>query len=290
MLEMSEIMGEAYDAYTSGGTLGTFFRYPFASAYDAFMQANKKPLSVKQQSIDDVMSFLKKEVFAQSFALYVGNPKMLAESMPKMYDYMNELANKEASDVQTSNEGDVQPVSEFDSQPILREVRTPAASRDAEVGDNVGAGQDGGTGIVQEQAGERVGSAQTEDGDGGGSAAVEPAVLVPPPRSARTAEPTPAEPETQATEEQAPADPTPEPEDTPAPQEPEPRSEEEEQLLNEAVREENKSKFARVKTFLRRQLAPGGLLPESAFKLKIERDSELGAIEIDIASLLGEFE
>ena len=290
MLEMSEIMGEAYDAYTSGGTLGTFFRYPFASAYDAFMQANKKPLSVKQQSIDDVMSFLKKEVFAQSFALYVGNPKMLAESMPKMYDYMNELANKEASDVQTSNEGDVQPVSEFDSQPILREVRTPSASRDAEVGDNVGAGQDGGTGIVQEQAGERVGSAQTEDGDSGGSVAVEPAVLVPPPRSARVAEPTPAEPETQATEEQAPAEPTPEPEDIPAPQEPEPRSEEEEQLLNEAVREENKSKFSRVKTFLRRQLAPGGLLPESAFKLKIERDSELGAIEIDIASLVGEFD
>ena len=51
------------------------------------------------------MDFLKKEVFAQSFALYVGNPKMLAEGMPKMYDYMVSL--RRASDVQTNqNDGE----------------------------------------------------------------------------------------------------------------------------------------------------------------------------------------
>jgi hypothetical protein len=290
LLEMSDIMGEAYDVYVEGGMLGTYFSYPFAYAYDRYKKAADKSLTVRQQAIDNAMDFLKKEVFAQSFALYVGNPKLLAEKMPKMYDYMNELAKKEASDVQTSNEGDGAAQTQPSPDGILPKIRPSAPSRTDAVDDNTGAGQGGGASAVQEQASEVMGGTEREDGDSGGSADLEPQILITPVRRRRQQEPEPAEPEVQATEEQAPAEPTPEPEDTPAPQEPEPRSEEEEQLLNEAVREENKSKFARVKTFLRRQLAPGGLLPESAFKLKIERDSELGAIEIDIGSLVGEFD
>lgn len=296
-LEMSELMAEAYDTYTKGGTIGTYLRYPFAYAYTKVKEAQSKSLSTRQTAIDNAMSFLKKEVFAQSFALYVGNPKMLAESMPKMYDYMHELANKEAGDVQASQEGDGPALSEFDAQPILRNVQALAASGGAEVNADLGAGQGSGAGIVQEQAGQEVGATTQEAGDSGRPAEVDGAQIVPPPRRAEPVVDDEAEQpaesqsaDSQAIEGQETTDPTPEPEDTPAPQEPEPRSEEEEQLLNKAVREENKSKFARVKTFLRRQLAPGGLLPESAFKLKIERDSELGAIEIDIASLVGEFD
>ena len=59
--------------------------------------------------------------------------------------------------------------------------------------------------------------------------------------------------------------------------------------LNRAVREERTfvdSAIDSVKTKFRRYMMPGGLLPESVFKLKIERDSQLGAVEIDIGQLV----
>ena len=58
------------------------------------------------------------------------------------------------------------------------------------------------------------------------------------------------------------------------------------QDLNRAIREEDKTLLDSVKTQLRRYLLPQGLLPDSVFKLKIERDSELGAVEIDIGQLV----
>ena len=284
-IEMSDIMAEAYDAYVGGGTVGTYFRYPFSMAYEKFMEANRSDLIVREVNIDSVMDFLKKEVFAQSFALYVGNPKMLAESMPKMYDYMNELAKKEASDVET-NQNAGEALSEFNARPILREVQSSATSRDLPVGDDRGDGQGSRAGTVQEQASEGMGGTETTERDGRGPVDSE---IVPLP------EPPPAEGDQEAVAQnepqaEAPADPPQEATPEPAP-EPAPRTEEDEADLNARIKEKNKFfSIKNAKKFLRRQLAPGGLLPESAFKLKIERDSELGAVEIDIGSLLGEFD
>ena len=55
--------------------------------------------------------------------------------------------------------------------------------------------------------------------------------------------------------------------------------------LNRAIREEDKTLLDSVKTQFRRYMLPQGLLPDSVFKLKIERDSQLGAVEIDIGQL-----
>ena len=280
-IEMSDIMAEAYDAYVGGGTIGTYFRYPFSYAYDNFDKANKSNLIVREDNIKNVMDFLKKEVFAQSFALYVGNPKMLAESMPKMYDYMNELAKKEASDVET-NENAGETLSEFNARPILREVQSSPTDRDVPVGDDRGDGQGSGTGAVQEQASEGVGGTETTQRDGRGPVDSEIVPLPDPPPAEGDQE---AVTQNEATET-SPEDITPEPAPETAP-----RTEEDEAELNARIRDKNKFfSIKKAKQFLRRQLAPGGLLPESAFKLKIERDSELGAVEIDIGSLLGAFD
>ncbi len=56
--------------------------------------------------------------------------------------------------------------------------------------------------------------------------------------------------------------------------------------LNRAIREEDKTLLDTVKTQFRRYMLPQGLLPDSVFKLKIERDSQLGAVEIDIGQLV----
>jgi len=81
------------------------------------------------------------------------------------------------------------------------------------------------------------------------------------------------------------ADPQPVQQQDPAPEQPSPT-----QDLNAQIREENKPIFERVKKTFRRYLSPEGLLPKSIFEEKIKRDSELGAVEIDIRQLLAQYD
>jgi len=58
----------------------------------------------------------------------------------------------------------------------------------------------------------------------------------------------------------------------------------------ELLTEKNKTLWNRALTQLKRQLAPGGLLPESAFDLKIERDGEINVIEIEVTDRVARFD
>lgn len=60
--------------------------------------------------------------------------------------------------------------------------------------------------------------------------------------------------------------------------------------LNRKIREEHKTAWEKAKTWMRRQFAPGGLLPESIFEEKIKRDSELSVIEFQVEHLVGQLE
>ena len=51
---------------------------------------------------------------------------------------------------------------------------------------------------------------------------------------------------------------------------------------NRIIREEHHGIWWKAKTYAKRQLLPGGLLPKKVFDAKIERDSELGATELDV--------
>ena len=62
------------------------------------------------------------------------------------------------------------------------------------------------------------------------------------------------------------------------------------QDLNAQIREENKPILNRVKKQFRKYLAPEGLLPKEVFEEKIKRDSELGAVEMDIRRILAEYD
>lgn len=59
---------------------------------------------------------------------------------------------------------------------------------------------------------------------------------------------------------------------------------------NRRIREEDVPLWNRAKRILKRGLSPGGLLPDSVFDLKIERDNELQVVEFDSAHLVGSLE
>lgn len=60
--------------------------------------------------------------------------------------------------------------------------------------------------------------------------------------------------------------------------------------LNRRFKEEHKTLAHRVKQSLKKQFAPGGLLPNDVFKEKITRDSQFNAEEFWVRHILGEFE
>jgi hypothetical protein len=60
--------------------------------------------------------------------------------------------------------------------------------------------------------------------------------------------------------------------------------------LNRKFREEHITLLDKSKKWLKRQLAPGGLLPKSVFEEKIRRDSEFEVIEFDVKHLVGQLE
>ena len=63
-----------------------------------------------------------------------------------------------------------------------------------------------------------------------------------------------------------------------------------ERAANDALRERDRPLWDRLTKELRRQLAPGGLLPSAVFKLKIQRDSKFEVTEIDAKNLLAGLE
>ena len=59
---------------------------------------------------------------------------------------------------------------------------------------------------------------------------------------------------------------------------------------NQRIREQHKTVAGKVRTWLKRQLSPGGLLPDAVFQEKIARDSEFEVIEFDIKHMVGQLE
>jgi hypothetical protein len=59
---------------------------------------------------------------------------------------------------------------------------------------------------------------------------------------------------------------------------------------NARLREEDRTLWQRAKQTLQRNLAPQGLLPDSTFAAKIERDNNLNAVEFDLRHLVGDYE
>jgi hypothetical protein len=147
-LDVGEIIGELYQQYTANNPVGKVMLYPFY-----FMQ---KRIQAGPQRTTEALNFLKREVFAQSFALFIADPKALKQYAPKTFAYMQKLRRDEriTNYGQDSNQADI---AQPDNRRVREGVRTPPESG-SPTGDDAGGDRPAsGSGAVQGETGTGVG-------------------------------------------------------------------------------------------------------------------------------------
>ena len=147
------IIAELYDLYTRDTEVGRVFTYPFASV--------QKQVVLKPASSEDAMIFLRAEVFAQAFSLFISNPRILRDQAPLTFAFMQKLRRDERILNYGQNRDEAQ-VAQPDDGPIRTDVRSPAQPRSPPVDGDRGAGSVSGGGTVPGQAGDGMGG-ETDD-------------------------------------------------------------------------------------------------------------------------------
>ena len=163
--EMGPVIHELGQNYLSGTELGQELAYPFGGAFEWI--ANSQPEAMVAQ-----VDRIKKEAFAQAFAIFHSSPELLQEQAPITYNHLEQLLRAQPTEINQDGEADIRS-NETDGIPqdVQGEVRAPAERRGDEVQEQGGAGGDGGSSLDAEQANQRVAeSTQRADGDGSGRA------------------------------------------------------------------------------------------------------------------------
>ena len=158
-LELGDVIHELAQSYQSKNELGREMSYPFGSVFD---WVNATPL--KTEARIDVM---KKEAFAQAFAVFHSNPDLLETSAPLTYNYLVKLLRTQPSENTQNATNDNQAQADVGERGAVQEdVRTSTQPRSSEVSDGEGDRLVSRDGARQEEASEGLGrETQREDGD-----------------------------------------------------------------------------------------------------------------------------
>ena len=153
-LDVGEVIGELYQQYTVDSPIGRVMFYPF-------MSVQRKIAYGTDADIEGALEFLRSEVFAQSLALFIADPKALKQYAPKTFAYMQKLRRDEriTNYGQDSNEASV---NQPDNGPVREDVRTPTESGSPSVDDAGGDGPASGSGAVQGESRTGVGGTPNE--------------------------------------------------------------------------------------------------------------------------------
>ena len=159
-LDVGEVIGELYSQYADDNPVGRVMLYPFSSM--------QQEVAANPQNQEAALDFMRSEVFAQSFALFIADPKALKQYAPKTFAYMQKLRRDEriANYGQDSSQAEV---TEPDTRSVQADVRAPAESGSPTGDDDRGDGPASGSSPVQGETGARVGRAsndQARDDDG----------------------------------------------------------------------------------------------------------------------------
>jgi len=146
-LDVGEVIGEMYRQYTENNPVGRVMLYPF-------YQMQKK-IQANPKRTEKALTFLKREVFAQSFALFIADPKALKQYAPKTFAYMQKLRRDEriTNYGQDSNQANI---AQPDNRRVREGVRTPTESGSPTGDDAGGARPASGSSVVQGETGARV--------------------------------------------------------------------------------------------------------------------------------------
>jgi hypothetical protein len=156
-VELGDVLFELGQNYEQKTELGREMSYPFGHI---FSWVNARP-----DKAESVINVLKKEAFAQAFAVLHSNPELLESSAPTTYNYLVKLLREPSKETNQNAQNDNQAeatVGELGE--VQGEVRSRAESRGVQVQDREGDQLSRGDGARQEQASPIVeGSPERED-------------------------------------------------------------------------------------------------------------------------------
>ena len=200
-------------------------------------------------NLDSVMQLYRKEIFAQAYAIYYSDKEAFKANLPITYEALTREFRNNGNGNQTTDRLE-------ERNGILRPIRTSSRNGGVEVDDTTATGEDRGRGVEGEQTDQGVGrEGEQEDGFGTGRGVLDDDdVFDLPTRTAQEIE----------------------------------RDDE----LIDSVRESTtrfEATKSKARTTFKKYLEPKGLLPETAFDAMIERDGLVGASEIEVRQLLGNY-
>ena len=156
-VELGDVLFELGQNYEQKTELGREMSYPFGHI---FSWVNARP-----DKAESAINVLKKEAFAQAFAVLHSNPELLESSAPTTYNYLVKLLREPSKETNQNAQNDNQAeatVGELGE--VQGEVRSRAESRGVQVQDREGDQLSRGDGARQEQASPIVeGSPERED-------------------------------------------------------------------------------------------------------------------------------
>ena len=156
-VELGDVLFELGQNYEQKTELGREMSYPFGHI---FSWVNARP-----DKAESAINVLKKEAFAQAFAVLHSNPELLESSAPTTYNYLVKLLREPSKETNQNAQNDNQAeatVGELGT--VQEEVRSRAESRGVQVQDREGDQLSRGDGARQEKASPIVeGSPERED-------------------------------------------------------------------------------------------------------------------------------
>ena len=158
-IELGDVIHELAQSYQNKNELGREMSYPFGEVFD---WVNATPL--KAEARIDVM---KKEAFAQAFAVFHSNPDLLETSAPLTYNYLVKLLRTQQPENTQNAKNDNQAEADVGERGAVQEdVRTPPQPRSVEVSDGEGDQLVSQDGARQEETSQGLGGeTQRQDGD-----------------------------------------------------------------------------------------------------------------------------
>lgn len=158
-VELGDVIYELAQSYQNKTELGREMAYPFGYIFD---WVNASP--TKAEARIDVM---KKEAFAQAFAVFHSNPDLLESSAPLTYNYLVKLLRTQPAENTQNAQNDNQAEADVGERGTVQEdVRTSTEPRSTEISDGEGDQLVSRDGARQEETSEGLGGeTQRQDGD-----------------------------------------------------------------------------------------------------------------------------
>jgi len=156
ILNLGNVVSELHTAFVDNTDLGKEMTYPFNLVFEMVNRDVNK--------VDKSLQLIKREAYAQAFAVFHSNPSLLQKEAPLAYTYFTKML-RTAEGIQNGESNIQTDAIDPSSEGIQGDVQPSTGTRGLQVKDQRGAGEDGGDRDLQGQASEELGG-EAVTGDG----------------------------------------------------------------------------------------------------------------------------